>query len=100
MTADEAWTVIAVVLAILFGINVIVLFVLTQGEELWRWWVARRRRKIAAIEAELDRKADELQQAIYEVASQLRMNSQQAREDMIREAYRRAGRAPNGDTSR
>lgn len=96
MTADEAWTVIAVALAVLLGLNLIVLFVLTQGPELWRWWVARRQRKIAAIEAELDRKADELQQAIYEMATQLRMDSRQARQDIIREAYRRSGRAPHG----
>lgn len=97
MTADEAWAVVATALAVLLGINLILLLVLTQGPELWRWWVARRRRKIAAIEAELDRKADELQQAIYEMASQLRMNSRQAREDIIREAYRRSGRAPHRD---
>ncbi len=96
MTADDAWTVIAVTLAVLFGLNLIVLLVLTQGPALWRWWVARRQRKIAAIEAELDRKADELQQAIYAMASQLRMDSRQARQDIIREAYRRSGRAPHG----
>lgn len=63
-------------------------------EQIIVWFRARRRRKIAAIEAELDRKAEELQQEIYEMASQLRLGSQKAREDMIREAYRRAGRVP------
>lgn len=64
-------------------------------EQIIAWVKARKRRKLAAIEAELDRKAEELRATIYEVASQLRMNGQQAREDMIREAYRRAGRAPD-----
>lgn len=94
MTADEAWSLAVVVLAIMLGLKIILLFVLTQGHELWRWWIDRRKRKIAVIEAELDRKAEELQQEIYEMASQLRLGSQKAREDMIREAYRRAGRVP------
>ncbi|GEM_PF-7062895 len=92
MTADEAWTLTVVVLAITLGLNVLLLLVLTQGPEIWRWWKEHQRRKLAVIEAELDRKAEELQQEIYEMASQLRLDSQQAREDMIREAYERAGR--------
>ena len=92
MTADEAWTLTVVVLAITLGLNLLLLLVLTQGPEIWRWWKAHQRRKLAVIEAELDRKAEALQQEIYEMASQLRADSQQAREDMIREAYERAGR--------
>ena len=94
MTADEAWALAVVVLAITDGLNLLLLLVLTQGPELWRWWKERQQRKLAVIEAELDRKAEELQQEIYEMASRLRLGSQQAREDMIREAYRRAGRQP------
>lgn len=94
MTSYEAWSLFAIILAVLFAINLTLLLVLTQGAEVRRWWIARKRRKLAAVEAELDRKAEELRATIYEVASQLRMDGQQAREDMIREAYRRAGRTP------
>jgi len=97
VTADEAWTAVAITLVVLFGLNLILLIVLTQGPTLWRWWTERRQRRIAAIEAELDRKSDELQQAIYEMASQLRMDGRQARQDILREAYWRSGRAPHGD---
>jgi len=72
----------------------VVIVAVSNIEQIIVWFRARRRRKIAAIEAELDRKAEELQQEIYEMASQLRLGSQKAREDMIREAYRRAGRVP------
>lgn len=95
MTSYGAWSLFAIILAVLFAINLALLFVLTQGPEVHRWWIARKRRKLAAIEAELDRKAEELRDTIYEIASQLRMDGQQAREDMIREACRRAGRAPD-----
>lgn len=92
MSGNDAWNLAVIVLAVTLGLNLIVLLVLTQGRELWRWWLDRRRHRLAVIEAELDRKAEELQDAIYEVATQLRLDSQQAREEMIREAYRRAHR--------
>jgi hypothetical protein len=97
VTAAEAWTAVTAILAIVLGLNLILLLALSQGPALWRWWTERRQRRIAAIEAELDRKSDELQQAIYEMASQLRMDGRQARQDILREAYWRSGHTPHGD---
>jgi len=81
----------AMLVGILMGV-----FLIAVGniEQIIAWAKARKRRRSAVIEAELDRKAEELQQEIYEMASQLRLDGQQAREAMIREAYERAGRVP------
>lgn len=53
---------------------------------------ARRR---ARIEAELDRKQDELRATVLQLAEALGADAHEARKALIRESYRASGRAPS-----
>ncbi|MBM7502931.1 hypothetical protein ACFPER_05590 [Agromyces aurantiacus] len=55
----------------------------------------RKRRRLAAAEAELDRKQDELRQTILQLAGQLGADAHEARKALIRESYLATGRLPN-----
>lgn len=48
------------------------------------------------IEAELDRKQDELRATILQLAAALGADAHEARKALIRESYRASGRVPSG----
>lgn len=53
------------------------------------------KRRRARIEAELDRKQDELRATILHLADALGMEAHEARKALIRESYRASGYLPN-----
>jgi hypothetical protein len=56
------------------------------------WWRDRRRRRIARIEAELDRQQAELRATILHLADQLGADAHEARKALIRESFLASGR--------
>jgi len=84
------WVPLAVVgVVILIGVAIALIVVLRDEAS------ARKARRIAAIETELDEKAEQMRATIYEIASALSSSGHQARKDMIREAYLQSGRLPD-----
>ncbi len=63
-------------------------------EWLVDWWRDRRRRRIARIEAELDRQQAELRATILHLADQLGADAHEARKALIRESFLASGRVP------
>lgn len=76
-------------LVILLGLLGVALFLYLKEE-----FRARHERKVAAIEAELDQKAEELRDTVFRIASALHQEGHATRKDMIREAYIQSGRVP------
>lgn len=66
-------------------------------EWLVDWWRDRRRRRIARIEAELDRQQAELRATILHLADQLGADAHEARKALIRESFLASGRVPPPD---
>lgn len=58
------------------------------------WWRDRRRRRIARIEAELDRQQAELRATILHLADQLGAEAHEARKALIRESFLASGQLP------
>ena len=52
-------------------------------------------RRMARIEAELDRKQDELRRTVLQLADALGMEAHEARKALIRESFLASGRTPN-----
>ena len=52
-------------------------------------------RRRARIEAELDRKQDELRRTVLQLADALGMDAHEARKALIRESFLASGRTPN-----
>ncbi len=63
-------------------------------EWLVDWWRDRRQRRIARIEAELDRQQAELRATILHLANQLGADAHEARKALIRESFLASGRVP------
>ncbi len=63
-------------------------------EWLVDWWRDRRRRRIARIEAELDRQQAELRATILHLADQLGADAHEARKALIRGSFLASGRVP------
>ncbi len=63
-------------------------------EWLVDWWRDRRQRRIARIEAELDRQQAELRATIPHLANQLGADAHEARKALIRESFLASGRVP------
>lgn len=63
-------------------------------EWLVDWWRDRRQRRIARIEAELDRQQAELRATILNLANQLGADAHEARKALIRESFLASGRVP------
>jgi hypothetical protein len=92
-------------LAVLGGIFVIVgsvIYYLALGLWMggeWLMQLINRRRavRVARIEAELDRKQDELRATVLQLASALGMEAHEARKALIRESYLASGRIPPAD---
>lgn len=66
-------------------------------EWLVDWWRDRRQRRIARIEAELDRQQAELRATILNLANQLGADAHEARKALIRESFLASGRVPPPD---
>lgn len=64
------------------------------GEWLVNWIIRRRQARIARIEAELDRKQDELRATVLQLAGALGMEAHEARRALIRESYLATGKVP------
>lgn len=64
------------------------------GEWLMTWFTRRRERRIARIEAELDRTQDELRATILQLADALSIEAHEARKALIRESYLASGTVP------
>lgn len=58
------------------------------------WWRDRRQRRIARIEAELDRQQAELRATILHLANQLGADAHEARKALIRESFLASGKVP------
>lgn len=65
------------------------------GRRLMDWIKARRDRHIDRIEAELDRKQDEMRATILHLADALGADAHEARKALIRESYFATGRMPD-----
>ncbi len=63
-------------------------------EWLVDWWRDRRQRRIARIEAELDRQQAELRATILHLANQLGADAHEARKALIRESFLASGKVP------
>ena len=63
-------------------------------EWLVDWWRDRRQRRIARIEAELDRQQAELRATILHLADQLGADAHEARKALIRESFLASGKVP------
>lgn len=63
-------------------------------EWLVDWWRDRRQRRIARIEAELDRQQAEMRATILHLANQLGADAHEARKALIRESFLASGRVP------
>ena len=68
------------------------------GAPIVSWFRNRRDRRRARIEAELDRKQEELRGTILQLADALGMEAHEARKALIRESYLRSGRTPDSTT--
>ncbi|KZE43289.1 hypothetical protein [Microbacterium sp. T32] len=66
----------------------------TGGEWLVRYFLDRRERKRAAIEAELDRTQAELRATILSLSEQLNGSAHEARKALIRESFLARGEIP------
>lgn len=66
----------------------------TGGEWLVRYLLDRRARKRTALEAELDRKQEELRHTILRLSSALNGDAHEARKALIRESYLARGEVP------
>ena len=66
----------------------------TGGEWAMRYFLDRRDRKRAAIEAELDRKQAELRATILNLSEQLNGDAHEARKALIRESFLARGEIP------
>lgn len=69
------------------------------GVWLMQWIARRRQARVARIEAELDRKQDELRATVLQLATALGMEAHEARKVLIREAYLSSGRVPPAPSS-
>lgn len=66
-----------------------------QGTELFVNWLRdRRARRIARIEAELDRQQMQLRASILQLANQLGGDAHEARKALIRESFLASGTVP------
>ncbi len=63
-------------------------------EWLVDWWRDCRQRRIARIEAELDRQQAELRATILQLANQLGADAHEARKALIRESFLASGKVP------
>ncbi|WP_339619544.1 hypothetical protein [uncultured Salinibacterium sp.] len=63
------------------------------------WFQNRKARRIARIEAELDRTQAELRQTILRLADELGGNAHEARKALIRESYLASGQVPRTGAS-
>jgi enoyl reductase-like protein len=63
-------------------------------EWLVDWWRDRRQRRIARIEAELDRQQAELRATILHLANELGADAHEARKALIRESFLASGKVP------
>lgn len=90
-----ALNVVGEVIATILLVGVIAFFIAAGGEVFMQWKKSRRERRIARIEAELDRQAAELRGTILSLAEQLGANAHEARKALIRESYRATGQAPD-----
>lgn len=76
----------------------LLVFIMWRGSEVLIGWLAeRRQRRIACIEAELDREAERLRSTILSLAKQLGADAHEARKALIRESYLASSKAPDGD---
>jgi hypothetical protein len=92
-------------LAAIFGLLGLLAYAALVGYIAWGYWkggvwlmtwIARRREvRIAHIEADLDRKQDELRSTLLQLADALGMEAHEARKALIRESYRASGRLPD-----
>lgn len=72
------------------------------SETLWKWKeqvmnliIPGRRARQAQMEADLDRKQDELRRSVLQLADALGMEAHEARRALIRESFLAPGRAPD-----
>lgn len=68
-------------------------------EWLVGWWRDRRQRRIARIEAELDRQQAGLRATILDLADQLGADALEARKALIRESFLASGKVPRPSRS-
>lgn len=57
------------------------------GEWLVKWFIERNERRRIRIEAELDRKQEELRRTIWQLASELSADAHETRKAMIRASF-------------
>lgn len=81
--------------AVFWVVALVVIGLWKGGEWLVQWIIRRRQARIARIEAELDRKQDELRHAVLRLAGELGMEAHEARKALIRESYLASGRLPS-----
>ncbi|MFD6699420.1 MULTISPECIES: hypothetical protein [unclassified Microbacterium] len=75
----------------------LVFLLIEGGEWLMEWIPERRKQHRMAIEAELDRKQEELRATIFQLASALSMDAHDARRELVRTSYLATGTVPDDD---
>ncbi|SER96025.1 hypothetical protein SAMN05443377_12243 [Propionibacterium cyclohexanicum] len=97
MNVDTLWHGLSMGLA-LAGLTLlalgIILFAQLLIEAATAWFVHRRQARIAAIEAELDRKQEQLRRTILSLAQQLAAERDEASREMARQAILASGKTP------
>jgi len=80
-------------MGIVTGYLVVVLLI-AGGNALMDWYKRRTQRRIARIEAELDRTSEELRTTILSLAQHLSADAHEARKALIRESFLASGKVP------
>lgn len=76
------------------GCLIVTIGIVTGGDWLMTSFKNRRETRMARIEADLDRKQDELRRTILRLAEALGAEAHEARKALIRESYLASGQAP------
>lgn len=97
MNTDILWHGLSVVL-MFAGLALlapgIVLFIHLLVEAATAWFARRRQARVAAIEAELDRKQEQLRRTILSLAEQLATERDEVSREMTRQAFLTSGKTP------
>lgn len=77
----------ALLLLALMAVVYLLIGIVKGGEWLVKWLIQRHKRRRDQIEAELDRKQEELRRTIWQLASELSADAHETRKAMIQASF-------------